>query len=161
MMSNMWKASPVPILFLTLAYTAGCNVNPHYNPNKSHHTPNGFRNNYPHEPTGSFWKWRWEKLWSGLPKEPEGGYHPEILKPDVNALKSGQLNPSVTWIGHSTLLLQLGRANVLTDPHLASRASPFDFIGPKRRVRPALTFDELPHIDIVVISHNHYDHLDR
>ncbi len=161
MIGLMWKAAPVPFLFLTLAYTAGCYINPHYNPNKPHHTPIGFRNNYPHEPTGSFWKWRWEKFWSGLPKEPKGGYQPEILKPDIKALTARLLNPSVTWIGHATLLLQMGRVNVLTDPHLTSRASPFDFIGPKRRVRPALTFDELPHIDIVVISHNHYDHLDR
>jgi L-ascorbate metabolism protein UlaG (beta-lactamase superfamily) len=65
-----------------------------------------------------------------------------------------------TWIGHSTVLLQTGSINILTDPLLSMRASPFQFAGPKR-VRPAAyRADELPHIDVVLLSHNHYDHLD-
>jgi L-ascorbate metabolism protein UlaG (beta-lactamase superfamily) len=161
MMKAVEKTMPLLLLFLSSVYTAGCNHNPNYDQSKQHHTPEGFRNNYRHVPKGNFWKWRWERFWSGLPREPKGGYSPEILKPDLNALRAKMLNPSVTWIGHSTLLLQLGGVNVLTDPHLTDRASPLDFIGPRRKVPPALTFKELPHIDIVVISHNHYDHLDR
>ncbi len=66
-----------------------------------------------------------------------------------------------TWIGHSTVLLQTGGVNILTDPLLSLRASPFRFAGPKR-VRPAAHFPkDMPPIDIVLISHNHYDHLDR
>lgn len=159
----MVKVSLLLLLFLGAVSTTGCYVNPYYNPDKPHHTREGFRNNYPHEPGSflNFLKWKWEQFWAGLPKEPEGGYHPEILKPDVQALRAELLNPTMTWIGHATLLLQIGGVNVLTDPHLTERASPFDFIGPKRRVAPAMTFEELPHIDIVVISHNHYDHLDQ
>jgi N-acyl-phosphatidylethanolamine-hydrolysing phospholipase D len=152
---------PFLLLVFVLAYANGCYANRYYDPDKPHHTQHGFRNNYPHPSKGNFWKWKWERFRSGLPKEPEGGYRPQVLKPDVDALRAKLLNPSVTWIGHATLLLQIGGVNVLTDPHLTERASPFDFIGPKRRVPPALTFEELPHIDIVVISHNHYDHLDR
>src|SRR5262245_40356867 len=66
----------------------------------------------------------------------------------------------VTWIGHSTGLVQIGGLNVLTDPVWANRASPFSFVGPKRRLAPAIPVEALPPIDVVVISHNHYDHLD-
>ncbi|MEC4668610.1 MAG: hypothetical protein VST65_03630, partial [Nitrospirota bacterium] len=79
MIALMWKAVLFLFLSLALGFMPGCYVNPPYNLDKPHHTSNGFRNNYPHEPTGSFWKWRWDKFWSGLPKEPEGGYQPKIL----------------------------------------------------------------------------------
>jgi N-acyl-phosphatidylethanolamine-hydrolysing phospholipase D len=67
---------------------------------------------------------------------------------------------SVTWVGHSTVLLQLGPLNVLTDPIWSERASPFRWIGPRRLMAPAIDFDALPPIDLVLLSHNHYDHLD-
>jgi L-ascorbate metabolism protein UlaG (beta-lactamase superfamily) len=66
----------------------------------------------------------------------------------------------VTWIGHATLLLQVSGLNILTDPVWSTRASPIHFLGPKRVTPPAVAFDVLPKIDVVVISHNHYDHLD-
>lgn len=69
--------------------------------------------------------------------------------------------PSVRWIGHSTFLVQAGDITLLTDPVWAKRASPFSTIGPKRLVEPAMPFSDLPLIDIVLISHNHYDHLDE
>jgi L-ascorbate metabolism protein UlaG (beta-lactamase superfamily) len=145
------------LMALSLAAT-GCAANPHFDPAKPHHTSDGFRNNHPHRPHGGFWKWRWEKFWSGLPREPEGGYHPVVLKPTREELRT---NPAVTWIGHATLLLRLGEVTVLTDPQFSERASPFSFVGPKRRVPPALPIAELPHVDAVIISHNHYDHLDE
>lgn len=67
----------------------------------------------------------------------------------------------VTWIGHSTTLLQYQGINVLTDPILSDRASPFSFAGPQRYTQPALRNSDMPTIDYVVISHNHYDHLDQ
>lgn len=66
----------------------------------------------------------------------------------------------VTWIGHSTVLVQTAGLNILTDPIWSERASPFSFIGPKRVRAPGVRFDDLPKIDIVLVSHNHYDHLD-
>jgi N-acyl-phosphatidylethanolamine-hydrolysing phospholipase D len=63
-------------------------------------------------------------------------------------------------VGHATLLLQLGPLNVLTDPVWGERATPFRGIGPRRLMPPGVDFDALPPIDLVLISHNHYDHLD-
>jgi L-ascorbate metabolism protein UlaG (beta-lactamase superfamily) len=65
-----------------------------------------------------------------------------------------------TWIGHSTMLIQAGGLNILTDPLWSERASPFSFIGPERVRAPGIRFDDLPKIDLVLISHNHYDHMD-
>ena len=77
------------------------------------------------------------------------------------ALASGaNANATVTWVGHATVLIQHQGINVLTDPMFSDRASPVSFAGPRRVTRPALTVGELPPVDVVVISHNHYDHLD-
>lgn len=64
-----------------------------------------------------------------------------------------------TWIGHSTVLVQLAGCNVLTDPIFEQTCSPIPSISPKRITEPALSISELPRIDAVVISHGHYDHL--
>lgn len=68
---------------------------------------------------------------------------------------------SATWVGHSTVLLQLGPLNVLTDPMFSDRAFPVQWFGPRRFVQPAIPLATLPPLDAVLISHNHYDHLDR
>lgn len=66
----------------------------------------------------------------------------------------------VTLVNHSTVLLQQSASNILTDPIWSQRVSPFSWIGPRRRRNPGVRKDDLPPIDIVLISHNHYDHLD-
>lgn len=66
----------------------------------------------------------------------------------------------ITFVNHATFLLQLDGINILTDPVWSYRASPYQWIGPKRMREPGITFEELPPIDLVLISHNHYDHLD-
>jgi len=66
----------------------------------------------------------------------------------------------VTWVGHSTVLVQVAGANLLTDPFFSERASPLAFAGPKRVRPPGVRFEDLPPIDVVVVSHNHYDHMD-
>jgi L-ascorbate metabolism protein UlaG (beta-lactamase superfamily) len=66
----------------------------------------------------------------------------------------------VTWIGHSTVLIQTARLNILTDPIWSQRASPFSFAGPRRVRAPGVRFEDLPRIDLVLVSHNHYDHMD-
>ena len=68
--------------------------------------------------------------------------------------------PTVTWIGHATLLVQVEHVTFLTDPTWSNRPSPVPGLGPKRFVEPGLAFEDLPPIDFVLISHNHYDHLD-
>ena len=66
----------------------------------------------------------------------------------------------VTWIGHASLLFRHNGVSVLTDPVFSDRASPFAFSGPKRVVPPVYTADTLPKVDILIVSHAHYDHLD-
>lgn len=66
----------------------------------------------------------------------------------------------VTWIGHASVLVQADGLNILTDPVWSERASPVSFAGPKRVRAPGVRFEDLPRIDLVLISHNHYDHLD-
>lgn len=66
----------------------------------------------------------------------------------------------VSFVGHVTLLLQTQGLNILTDPVWSDRASPFSWAGPKRVHPPGIRFDDLPPVDLVLISHNHYDHLD-
>lgn len=65
-----------------------------------------------------------------------------------------------TWVGHATVLVQTQGLNILTDPIWADVAGPFDRIGPRRVAMPGIRFDDLPKIDLVVVSHNHYDHMD-
>ncbi len=67
----------------------------------------------------------------------------------------------VTVIGHATVLIQVGGMNILTDPVWAARAGPLSWLGVKRARPPAIAFDDMPKIDVVLLSHSHYDHLDR
>ncbi len=67
---------------------------------------------------------------------------------------------TATWIGHSAFLLQIGGWNVLVDPVFGERASPVPFAGPRRYTPPGVALDALPPIDLVLHSHDHYDHLD-
>lgn len=128
----------------------------------SHHTSQGFRNNYPTGwSRGSLLKWQWDRWRKGLPKAPPSDWHAQALTPDVAWLKANRTERAITWVGHATFLLQVGGLNVLTDPHFTERASPFGFAGPKRLVPPLPALRDLPHIDAVVVSHNHYDHLDE
>ena len=131
------------------------------NSNKPHHTQDGFRNVCPCEERDffDFLKWRWNRLWENTPS-PEDYSFP-LAENDPAFLKVNRRKTSLTWIGHATVLLQLEGKNILTDPHYSERASPLQWAGPKRVIGPGLTFEALPPIDIVVISHDHYDALDE
>jgi N-acyl-phosphatidylethanolamine-hydrolysing phospholipase D len=67
---------------------------------------------------------------------------------------------TLTWVGHTSFLIQLAGLNILTDPIWSQRASPVRFAGPRRWVPPGIEFERLPPIDVVILSHDHYDHLD-
>lgn len=126
-----------------------------------HHGPDGFRNNYPHEAHRSFWLWKWEQIKHGVPKPPPGGWRIPSTRTDAAALRANIGEPTVTWIGHASFLVQLSGRNVLIDPQFSERASPVRFAGPRRIVSLPIDVPELPRIDVVLISHNHYDHLDE
>jgi N-acyl-phosphatidylethanolamine-hydrolysing phospholipase D len=68
---------------------------------------------------------------------------------------------TITWVGHSSFLIQLKGLSVLTDPIWSKRASPVQFAGPRRHTPPGIPFEDLPSIDAVFMSHDHYDHLDN
>jgi N-acyl-phosphatidylethanolamine-hydrolysing phospholipase D len=73
---------------------------------------------------------------------------------------AGHSVPTLTWVGHATVLVQMDHVSFLTDPIWSERASPLSWAGPPRFVPPGLALDDLPPLDFVLISHDHYDHLD-
>jgi N-acyl-phosphatidylethanolamine-hydrolysing phospholipase D len=128
----------------------------------AHHTARGYRNPWPDaEPRGlrDVIRWSLDRRRRNLPPDPEPGSLPMAQPMFATRARAGELG--VTWVGHSTVLAQIGPINVLTDPVWSERASPVTFAGPRRFVAAAVDFDALPPIDVVLISHNHYDHLDR
>ncbi|MCC5811378.1 MAG: MBL fold metallo-hydrolase [Ectothiorhodospiraceae bacterium] len=122
-----------------------------------HHDGARFRNNYPHASRGPLklarWVWDYITNWPRAVRFPMADNAPAFLR-------ANRTESTLTWIGHATFLIQLGGLNILTDPHLSPRAAPLQWLGPKRVMPPGLAFEDLPPIDLVVISHDHYDHLD-
>ncbi|MEO8311177.1 MAG: MBL fold metallo-hydrolase [Caldimonas sp.] len=131
-----------------------------------HHRVGHFQNNYiEFEPKGlaNLLKWRVEAARAGVPKPPQQDtprVAADLAFVRANAIAGAAMVPAVTWLGHASMLIQAGGSNVLADPIFSERASPLAFVGPKRHLPPGLALAELPHIDAVVVSHNHYDHLD-
>lgn len=126
-----------------------------------HHDPaGGFRNPWPTAATaepGGFLRWQRERRANGVAPNPPSGALPQS-EPQFAGELDERLH--VTWIGHATFLLQIAGINILTDPHWSRRASPLRFAGPARFTPPGVDWDRLPPIDLVLISHDHYDHLD-
>jgi N-acyl-phosphatidylethanolamine-hydrolysing phospholipase D len=87
---------------------------------------------------------------------------PEVVANDGAFLRenAGHSVPTVTWVGHATVLVQMGGVSFLTDPIWSKTAMPYKWLGRERFVPPGVALDALPRIDFVLISHNHYDHLD-
>lgn len=103
---------------------------------------------------GSFLKWIWTRhpgLWLPLKDTPAG--------PPPPAIVSGK-DLRVTFVNHSTVLIQTGGLNILTDPVWSLHIGPFPWTGPKRHIMPGIRFEDLPPVDVVLVSHNHYDHMD-
>jgi L-ascorbate metabolism protein UlaG (beta-lactamase superfamily) len=129
----------------------------------AHHRARGFANENAAFARPDFWAlqaFRARRLWSSLVGGPEAPDFPRVPN-DGRALRDNRRAPTLTWIGHATLLVQLDGVNVLTDPQFSDRASPVQFAGPRRLNPPGVAFEDLPPIHAVVISHDHYDHLDR
>jgi hypothetical protein len=128
---------------------------------KPHHTKSGFKNVHGNleNSFSHFLKWRRERANKEIPG-PESYHFPlAINNPDF--LKQNRDQNTLTWIGHATLLLQVEGYNILTDPHFSKRTSPVQWAGPERVAPLGMAFEDLPTIDIVVISHDHFDALDE
>ena len=142
-------------------------TNPYYDPSKPHHRRDGFQNVHTEfTPKGlaEVLRWRLNATRQGLPPPPTTPI--PTVAPDLdflhqNAKAARLMQPSVTWIGHATVLAQLGGLTLLTDPIFSQRASPLARVGPKRHQPPGVAPHQLPHVDVVLASHNHYDHLDE
>ncbi|MDX1588353.1 MAG: MBL fold metallo-hydrolase [Oleiphilaceae bacterium] len=139
--------------------------NPHYDPSRSHHCPDGFRN-----PPGNpqwhrnslsvaaafarfardMWRLRHER-------SPFSDDHRLNTEQTLQGLENPSSKRTLTWLGHASFLLRLHGCHILTDPFLSDYASP----AAKRLVPPALRAHQVPSLDLILISHNHYDHLDR
>jgi len=131
-------------------------------PPRAHHRPGGgFRNPWLESESRfrDFLRWRAESVKSPRPPAPRA-----VSLPRVESAFATPRAPadacSVTWVGHSTLLVQAGATNILTDPIWSAVAGPTPWLGPRRLVPAAVAFDALPPIDLVLLSHDHYDHLD-
>ncbi|WP_426284930.1 MBL fold metallo-hydrolase [Luteibacter sp. E-22] len=135
-------------------------TNPHYDRSKAHHAPEGFRNLEPdtREP-GGLQRWRKERKEQGLPRPPMEGYDAFVRRWWQRA-DIGGTDDAAWWLGHATALVRHRGLTVLTDPVLGQRASPVSFAGPSRRTPSPADVAGLPQVDVVLISHNHYDHLD-
>ncbi len=109
------------------------------------------------EPAGfsALLKWQFQEKRHRWPSSYSSDHHGTV--PDAS-VDSGDL--SVTMIGHASLLIQVAGLNILTDPVWSERVSPLSFAGPKRVNPPGVDFNQLPAIDIVLVTHNHYDHMD-
>ncbi|MEJ2216796.1 MAG: MBL fold metallo-hydrolase [Gemmatimonadota bacterium] len=108
---------------------------------------------------GGLWRWLQERLRHRPPPNPPPQAIPRAEpQPARPRAEPGELR--LTWVGHATFLVQQGGLNLLTDPVWSRRASPLRWVGPARLSPPGLAFGSLPPIDGVVISHDHYDHLD-
>ena len=145
--------SVVAILSLSMSCTSPVN----FDLAKKHHGKNSFKSSI----DVSLFQWFQMILKEGLYPDVD----PEELasiqeKTDLKKINASAEVPRATWIGHATVLVQYKNINFLTDPHLSTYVSPVNF-GAKRITPPALSFEEMPEIDFVVISHNHYDHLDH
>ena len=134
--------------------------NPWFDPAQPHHLPDGFRNFSPvgHQP-GDVQRWQEERKAQGLPHPPQNGYEAFTRQWWQRAEIRGE-EDGLWWLGHASLLLRINGLYILTDPVFSRRASPLKFYGPLRRTPPALRPADLPALDAIFISHNHYDHLD-
>ena len=100
-----------------------------------------------------------ERGFVALREKSEGGF--PLATPAFEHPRAALDQCTLTWVGHSTWLVQLAGLNILTDPMWSERAGFVRFLGPRRVVPPAIALNALPPIDVVVQSHSHYDHLDE
>ena len=126
-----------------------------HGPPSDHYKENRFINNEPDNTFFDHLKWLWEMQSVEWPEWIDNPPHPPPLSyvKDSNILQ-------VTYVNHATVLIQTDGVNILTDPIWSQFAGPVSWAGAKRIRAPGIVFSELPKIDIILLSHDHYDHLD-
>jgi N-acyl-phosphatidylethanolamine-hydrolysing phospholipase D len=129
----------------------------------AHRTPDGrFKNPWPDsEPPGfgAVLRMLRESRPMRTPTPPRGSF--PTATPSIERPRMDIASAAATWIGHSTVLLQVGGLNILTDPVWSERSFPVQWTGPRRVMPPPIALKELPPLDLILLSHSHYDHLDK
>ena len=135
-----------------------------FDPKKYHHTSEGFRNP-PDCPQRFRGPLRFMAFLQSITEDvdaidlPEG--HILDRAQALQQFRNAPADARITWIGHASFLIGWNGINILSDPHFSERASPFSFAGPKRFAPPGLNVADLPTLDVIIISHNHYDSFDE
>ena len=126
----------------------------------AHHTANGYQN-HPASPKPAslgvaFYLRRfWHSIFLTDAPEEHALTHEQAIQ-QLNETNSNR----ITWLGHASFLIRINETTILTDPFLTEFASPLNWAGPRRYIPPGIPLDQLPPIDILIVSHSHYDHLD-
>lgn len=158
--SSLLRCIPALSLIAVLAACATPRAEPEQGLPLHHHTATGYRN-YPHtepEPLkGIFFNIR--RVSDYFARPPVPGDHSMSEEEAIVGYYRHEDEDTLTWLGHSTFLIKIGGKVILTDPFLSDIASPF-FIGPRRFIPPGITHRNLPPIDVIMVSHDHADHLD-
>lgn len=158
---------PLATLCLLLALGSCAHVNPYFDASRAHHRPGGFQNLHLEFAPRGLWdllRWCWQAWRAGVPPAPARPTPTTVPDLDFihrNARAGDAMQPAATWIGHATMLLQFAGRTVITDPMFSERASPVSFAGPQRAQPPGVALHDLPRVDLVLVSHDHYDHLDE
>ena len=159
------QSSSLMALLLALAMTLMGNTQSQAGePRPRHHTDQGFQNpwrlpNHDDAPASVTLPFFLRQVGASIVGN--RGIAPKRIAPDHRLIEqvAAEGDYSITWVGHSTFLVQMAGVRFLTDPTWSNTASPLP-IGPRRFVAPGLDLESIGRIDFVVISHNHYDHLD-
>ena len=154
------------LLLFGSTLNTGCANGPQLDQQKklpAHHSEDGFENPYLEQNSRGFLNYLKMRFFGKVEfSDYEANAHKvPTMAADLERIANPGTGLQITWIGHATMLIQHRGVNILTDPVFSERASPVSFAGPKRHNPPGLAIEELPDIDYVVISHNHYDHLDK
>lgn len=161
-MTNGLMMIRLSVVVCAVVFVMACSANPYYDASKPHHTPSGFKNLYYDDSKKDFWsfmRWKWQQIFIDRPNAED--YSFPVTQSQHDLVFKNRQRTSLTWIGHASFLLQFRGLNILTDPQFSKRASPLENFGPVRVVDPAMRIDQLPDIDVIVISHDHYDSLDK